>query len=205
MPVICVEENGKKRKLSKRKDSHALVENLINDGYPLDALKEYLLTLYNGDFELWRIANPDKPHTEFKFTTEKIGSNNPLFDWDKLNNISKNIIAKMPESELQQHIKDRRVIKLMKGRKDIYKFSQVPETYSYLYNNEGIPNDNARKYAEIYNHSDEKDVWWAKLKNSGIHPMDIRRAVTGREQTPDLYTILQLLGEQEVLKRLKKS
>jgi len=95
MPVICVEENGNKRKLSKRKDREAVAQNFLNDGYPADAVIEYLLTIYNTDFELWRIANPNAPWREFNFRFEKIGCNSMLFDWAKLNNISQNYIAKL--------------------------------------------------------------------------------------------------------------
>ena len=106
MPVICVEEDGHKRKLSKRKDKEAVVENFLADGYPPEALIEYLMTLYNTDFELWRIKNPNSPYQDFKFKAEKIGSNSPLFDWNKLNDISKNVIAKMSCGRINNEVKN---------------------------------------------------------------------------------------------------
>ena len=244
MPVICVEENGKKRKLSKRKDKEAIVENFLNAGYPVVALIEYLLTLYNTDFEMWRIANPKLPYTDFKFTTAKIGSNNPLFDIAKLDDISKNVIAKMTCAQINAEVERfftstaedkttnaksstilsnddlEKIFRILaidretdKPRKDIIKFSDIPMMYSYiLKEEEGTPSDIARSYAKIYNHTDNREQWFARIKEQcakeGISVKDytgaIRLAVTGRENSPDLHAIMQILGSDEVLKRLSK-
>ena len=126
-----------------------------------------------------------------------------------------------------------------KPRKDIAKWSEVKDYYAYLFNdyyqNEFEMPDNIEKadaaailkaYKAVYAASDEKDVWFQKIKDlcaplgftpnvkeykknpdafkghvgdvSGV----IRIAVTGRRNTPDLCSILALLGEEEVGRRL---
>ena len=100
-PNICVlDENGNKRKISKRKDSFADVRFFLNKGYPINAIIEYLLTLLNSDFEMWRKNNPDLPYTKFPFSLKKIGVTNPLFDFMKLDNISKTIISHYSAEEV---------------------------------------------------------------------------------------------------------
>ena len=239
MPVICVQEGERKRKLSKRKDKEAIVENFLTAGYPVVALIEYLLTLYNTDFEMWRIANPNLPYTEFKFTTQKIGSNNPLFDLNKLDDISKKIIAKMTCAQINSEVKRffatqkitnsdlEKIYKVLaidreteKPRKDIVKYSDIPHLYSYILSGwDGATGASetekhiAHNYAKIYNHSDNKEQWFARIKEQsakdGVAVKDyagaIRLAITGRTNTPDLYTIMQIIGEAEVIKRLKKA
>lgn len=238
MPTINIEENGKKRKLSKRKDPQALVLNLINDGYPKDAILEYLLTIYNTDFELWRLANPNAPLTDFQFRIDKIGTNNPLFDLPKLNDISKNVLARKTHAAIVEEfsnwdwsrlpgvtgtIKTR--IDAMLGverggerpRKDLAKFSDIAELYSYLWDDikvdaSGLNKETLRRYADIYCAADDKDTWWGKIKamtddKKELRQIahDIRVAITGKENTPDLWAICQILGEKIVKDRLWQS
>ena len=237
MPVICVEEDGKKRKLSKRKDKEALAEHFLAIGYPTEAVIEYLLTLYNTDFELWRKANPDTPWRDFKFRFEKIGSNSPLFDWAKLNDISKNIIAKKTCTQINAEVRAyfeqfpsqmrgvaalgadgvfERIFAVLaidretaKPRKDIAKYSDIPVLYDYLFSApKGSATAITKEYAKIYNHADTKEQWFARIKAATTdvreYTRQIRLALTGRENTPDLYAIMQILGEREVIKRLTK-
>lgn len=101
-PNICVvdEKTGTKRKISKRKDSFADVRFFLKKGYPVTAVIEYLLNLLNSDFEIWRKNNPSLPYTEFPFDIKKIGVTNPMFDFLKLNDISKTIISRMTAEEV---------------------------------------------------------------------------------------------------------
>ncbi len=62
---IMKEENGGKRKLSKRKDPEAAVSYYIEQGYPKESVIEYLLTLANSNFEDWRRANKTAPQADF--------------------------------------------------------------------------------------------------------------------------------------------
>lgn len=92
---IMVEDNGNKRKLSKRKDPQAAMHFYAQQGYPADSVLEYLLTIANSDFEDWRRANPDAPRSAFKFNLKKMSVSGALFDLDKLNDVSKNVISRM--------------------------------------------------------------------------------------------------------------
>ena len=94
------EETGGKRKLSKRKDPELSLDYYRNEGYHPQAVKEYLLTILNSNFEEWRMANPDASIDEFEFTTEKMSSGGALFDLDKLNDVSKDVLLKIPAAEL---------------------------------------------------------------------------------------------------------
>ena len=106
MPVYCHTaqlmklDNGNKRKLSKRKDPELSLDYYRQEGYHPQAVKEYLLTILNSNFEEWRIENPDAPIDDFKFTTDKMSSGGALFDLNKLNDVSKDVLVKLPAAEL---------------------------------------------------------------------------------------------------------
>lgn len=114
MPVYCHTavlmkvdgETGNKRKLSKRKDPELSLDYYRKEGYHPQAVKEYLLTILNSNFEEWRMANPDAPIDDFTFTTEKMSSTGALFDLNKLNDISKDVLLKIPAAELADFIID---------------------------------------------------------------------------------------------------
>ena len=234
MPTINILDDGKKRKLSKRKDPQALVMNLVDAGYPRDAIFEYLLTIYNSDFEIWRANHPTAPLTDFTFSIQKIGTNNPLFDLPKLNDIAKNVWARYSHAEivkafnawqwqslpnLTPTIKTR--IEAMLGverggerpRKDLVKFADLPELYSYLWDQITVDAelDGAllKQYATVYDANDDKDTWWQKIKAMAPDKpalrhltTQIRLAMTGKTNTPDLWAIGQILGNDIVKARL---
>ncbi|MBR4951091.1 MAG: glutamate--tRNA ligase [Clostridia bacterium] len=93
-------DNGNKRKISKRKDPEAALTYYHSQGYPVAAVREYLMTLLNSNFEEWRLANPDAAIEDFKFTTKKMSVSGSLFDLDKLNDVSKNVISRMTANEV---------------------------------------------------------------------------------------------------------
>lgn len=156
-PVICKLDDGKKRKLSKRKDTEADCRYYLHDGYPVIAVKEYLLNLINSNFEDWRRENPNLPYIEFPFSVEKVNSGNPIFDIQKLNDVSKDYISRLNAKEVynlllswaQEYDKDfaeilsknrvyaMNVLDIERGgekpRKDIYKWSMVREYYKYMF------------------------------------------------------------------------
>ena len=92
-------DDGNKRKISKRKDPEAALTFYHAEGYPAAATREYLMTLLNSNFEEWRIANPTADIEDFKFTTKKMSVSGSLFDLDKLNDVSKNVISRMTAEE----------------------------------------------------------------------------------------------------------
>lgn len=108
LPVYCHntvlmkidEESGQKRKLSKRRDPELSLEYYQQEGYVPEAVREYLMTILNSDYEEWRTANPDEPLESFDFSAEKMGSSGTLFDLDKLNDVSKNVLARMTARDI---------------------------------------------------------------------------------------------------------
>lgn len=98
--VLMKMEGTTKRKLSKRKDPELSLEYYRRQGYHKDAVRDYLLTILNSNFEEWRLANPDRPAEEFTFTTEKMASSGTLFDLDKLNDVSKEVLSRMGDEPL---------------------------------------------------------------------------------------------------------
>ena len=73
-------------------------------GYHPAAVREYLLTILNSNYEEWRMQNPDIPAEEFEFTLEKMSNSGALFDLDKLNNISKDVLLKVPAEEIYEFL-----------------------------------------------------------------------------------------------------
>ena len=84
-----------KRKLSKRKDPELALTFYKAEGFPVEAVYEYIMTILNSNFEDWRRANPDATAQEFKFSPKKLNPAGSLFDYAKLTDVSKNVISKM--------------------------------------------------------------------------------------------------------------
>lgn len=175
-PAVCkIGENGNRRKISKRYDPEAKMLYYFEEGYPKEAVLEYLLNIINSGFEGWRAKNPDAKWEDFKFGINDITAVAPIFDLLKLNDISKNIIAKMSAEEVYENWlawakefkpaladyleanKDY-AIKVcgidrggLKPRKDIYKWSMIQEYFSYMLNRptEKEEIDNIANYKEF--------------------------------------------------------
>ncbi|MBQ4612648.1 MAG: glutamate--tRNA ligase, partial [Clostridia bacterium] len=154
---IMVEDNGNKRKLSKRKDPQAAMHFYAQQGYPAQSVLEYLLTIANSDFEDWRRTNPTADRKEFKFNLKKMSVSGALFDLNKLNDVSKNVIATMDAATVENAIEAwaeeyapdfAALLKRDKGyavgifaidrgnskpRKDIARWGDVPEYVSYFF------------------------------------------------------------------------
>ena len=102
---ISIIDNGNKRKLSKRKDKEADIAYWQQAGYLPQAIIEYLMTLASADYEAWRNEHPDAHHTEFILTLQKLAmSRSPLLDEKKLNDVSKNIVAALPQQAFESGI-----------------------------------------------------------------------------------------------------
>ncbi len=154
---IMKNDNGNKRKLSKRKDPEAAVSFYKKLGIPPLAVKEYLLNIANSSFENWRRQNKDKEIEEFKFELNKMSVSGALFDLVKLLDISKTVISKYTaeevydatlnwakfyqEDELLELLNDKeyslKVLGIERGnakpRKDINSWSDVFENIKYMY------------------------------------------------------------------------
>lgn len=159
-PVICkLDESGNKRKLSKRKDKEADARYFVELGYPIDSVMEYLLNLINSDFEDWRKTNPTASYYEFPFKVSKIGSNNPMFDFNKLDDCSKQVISHLSSENIYESALswakeyDKKFYEILSNkkefctqlfsidrnnanpRKDIAKWSDISSLYFYMFQN----------------------------------------------------------------------
>ena len=152
LPVIMKNDNGNRRKLSKRLDPEASVSYFIEQGYPTDALLIYLCTIANSNYEEFRLANPDASVDDFKLTYDKFSLDGALFDLEKINNISKDVIFKTPLNELVKNVKewaskyDENLLSLI---------NQDEEMFAKIMNfgkDDPQPRKDYYKYAEIYNH-----------------------------------------------------
>ena len=153
---IMKNDEGNKRKLSKRKDAEAAVSYYEEEGIPEEAVKEYLLNIANSNFENWRRANPDKAMDEFELQLNKMSVSGALFDMIKLLDVGKTVISRMTaEKVYEEAIKwakkhDKELIKMLadkeyalkvfgiergnkKPRKDISKWSEVKANIDYMY------------------------------------------------------------------------
>lgn len=263
---IMKEENGGKRKLSKRKDPEAAVTFYAQEGYPKESVNEYIMTIANSNFEDWRRANKDADIDKFPFSPKKMSVSGALFDIAKLTDVSKNVISTMDKDKvfslsyewakefnpqlasLYEKDKDYATAVLnidrenKKPRKDIAKWSDIPDYISYMYNETFVPcydltgnatPELAVKVLELYKDkvdlNDDKDAWFNKIKkicepvgctpnvkefkqnpdafkgHVGDVSTIIRVALTGRVNTPDLFSITALLGRDEVISRIDKA
>ena len=266
---IMKNDNGNKRKLSKRKDPEAAVSYYKQEGIPEIAVKEYLLNIANSTFENWRRANPDRDIDEFDFQLNKMSVSGALFDMIKLLDVGKTVISKMTaeevyekslawakeyDKELEEMLQDKeyslKILGIERGnqkpRKDISKWSDVKNSIIYMYDNKFLNSNIVYDYAKIsdkqdvsnllksyleeyFDINDDKEVWFNKIKDLAEkygyarevkeykqnpdkfpgHVGDVstvlRVALTGRQNTPDMYEIMQVLGKESVIKRLKQA
>ena len=153
---IMKNDNGNKRKLSKRKDAEAAVSYYEEEGIPEEAVKEYLLNIANSNFENWRRANSDKSINEFELQLNKMSVSGALFDMVKLLDVGKTVISRMTagkvyeealnwaqkhDEELAKMLEDKdyalKIFGIERGnkkpRKDIAKWSEVKDNIEYMY------------------------------------------------------------------------
>lgn len=269
LPIYChtaqlmkLDENGNKRKLSKREDPELSLDYYRNLGYHPAAVREYLLTILNSNFEEWREEHQDADIDEFKFTTEKMSNSGALFDLNKLNDISKDVLLRIPAEEIIEFLKGwaeefrpeimyifddeeylKKIIDLgrndKKPRKDLVYAEQIVEFISYFFDDmfareDEIPAEVSaedareilKKYMESYDHADDQSQWFDKIRNIAVElgyaakPKDykknpddykghvghvstvIRIALMGRAQSPDVWCIQQIMGEDMTRRRI---
>ena len=269
LPIYChtaqlmkLDENGNKRKLSKREDPELSLDYYRNLGYHPAAVREYLLTILNSNFEEWRAEHQDADIDEFTFTTEKMSNSGALFDLNKLNDISKDVLLRIPAEEIIEFLKGwaeefrpeimyifddeeylKKIIDLgrndKKPRKDLVYAEQIVEFISYFFDDmfareDEIPAEVSaedareilKKYMESYDHADDQSQWFDKIRNIAVelgyaakpkdykkNPEDykghvghvstvIRIALMGRAQSPDVWCIQQIMGEDMTRRRI---
>ena len=101
--IMRLDENGNKKKLSKR-DMGANLDDYAKMGYCAEAVAEYVLTLLNSNYEEWRAANTTLPYTDFPFNIKKMSPSGCLFDFQKLNDVSKNVLSRMTAEEVYDRV-----------------------------------------------------------------------------------------------------
>ena len=263
---IQKQDGETRRKLSKRKDPEASLTFYREQGYHPTAVRTYMMTLLNSNFEEWLLKFPDKPIEEFKYSIGKMGKSGALFDILKLNDVSKTMMATLDENETYDFLKswaeefgtetqkayfaDKeymcKVLALCMGvggkkrRKDFICAKQAVESIAYFFDQSFAPtyeyrfdNETVKKiisaFAEIYDEKDDNSAWFEKLKTvagqygfatdmkaykadptafvgnvSDVAEM-LRIATTGLVNTPDLWTIMQILGKERTLARLQQA
>ena len=178
---IMKNDNGNKRKLSKRKDAEAAVSYYEEEGIPEEAVKEYLLNIANSNFENWRRANSDKSINEFELQLNKMSVSGALFDMVKLLDVGKTVISRMTagkvyeealhwaqkhDEELAKMLEDKEyALKIFgiergnkKPRKDIAKWSEVKDNISYMYDEKFYDTVQEYPYQVIQDKEDIKKI-----------------------------------------------
>ncbi len=264
IPNVMKLDGDSKRKLSKRKDPESAVSYYKEEGYPRASVVEYLLNIINSTFEEWRMENPKADYLDFPVALDKMSKSGALFDLIKLNDVSKDVISKMPAEEVYTLYTawakefDKEMYDIVtaheemskaifnidkedpKPRKDFGKWSEVKEKICYFYNElfkdetevelpKTVTMEEAKEiitgYKEVYNFNTDQETWFEELKAYAVangYTADrkaykkepeafkgmvsdvagaVRSALTHRTNTPDLYTIMQIIGEDEVRAR----
>ena len=259
------EETGTIRKLSKRKDPEAAVSYYDEVGIPIDAVKLYLATILNSNFEEWYLINPEKSYKDFTFTFDKMAVGGTSFDLEKLTNIAKTYFSRKKGEEVYNETynwaskHDNNYAKLLeenkemmikffniekdgdRPRKDIAKYSDVKEEFSYaidsLFKNENYSKlETDKKYNidlvieyvnNVLNIDATNEEWFTSVKEFAVNngyaasPKDykkepenykghvgdvceaLRVMITGRTKSPDLFSIMKILGKEKIKERIE--
>ena len=252
-----------KRKLSKRKDPELALTFYKAEGFPVEAVYEYIMTVLNSNFEDWRRANPTAPVDEFKFSPKKLNPAGSLFDYAKLTDDSKNEIAKMDATKVYSLLTEwakefdpefaqqleadpdfaTAILAIGRGgkkpRKDIATWKEAKPYMGFFYDcylekpvfDEKFSKETVcealQKFLDRFDIADDSGVWFDKVKaiteemgfttDMKAYKADpdafpgtvadvstfIRQAVTGKTNSPDLYTVMQILGYDRTVARIK--
>ena len=252
-----------KRKLSKRKDPELALTYYKAEGFPVEAVYEYIMTVLNSNFEDWRRANPDAAADDFKFSPKKLNPAGSLFDYAKLTDVSKNVIAKMDADKVCKLLTEwaqefdadfaeklsadpayaTSILAIGRGgkkpRKDLAVWKDAKDYMGFFYDeylqapvfDEKFSKETVRtalnKFLEKFDIADDAAVWFDKVKeittemgfttDMKAYKADpnafpgtvadistfVRQAVTGKTNSPDLYTVMQILGYERTVERIK--
>ena len=252
-----------KRKLSKRKDPELALTYYKSEGFPVDAVYEYIMTLLNSNFEDWRRANTDSPANAFKFNAKKLNPAGSLFDYAKLTDVSKNVISRMDASKVytllvewaQEFDPDfaeklsadpefaTRILAIGRGgkkpRKDLAVWKDAKPYMGFFYDDyleapvfdpkfdKAVVLDVLNRFLEKFDIADDSNTWFEKVKqitndigfttDMKAYKADpsafpgtvadvstfVRQAVTGKTNSPDLYTVMQILGYERTVARIR--
>ncbi len=262
--IMRLDENGNKKKLSKR-DMGANMDDYTRMGYSPEAVCEYVMTLLNSNYEEWHAQNADKPYTDFPFNIKKMSVSGCLFDFGKLNDVSKNILSRMTAEEVYGKLtvwakefdpdfgmalasdpeKAKKILAIGRGgkkpRKDLATWADAKPYMGFFYDEffkmeddfaafePAVIKATLEKFLETYDFADEMNTWFDKIKkiaeelgfasdmkaykadpsafkgNVADISSFVRVAVTGKQNAPDLYTVMQIIGETKTRERITKA
>ena len=261
--IMHLDENGNKKKLSKR-DMGANMDDYTRMGYSPEAVCEYVMTLLNSNYEEWHMQNPDKNYRDFPFNIKKMSVSGCLFDFGKLNDVSRNILSRMTAEQVYDGLtgwaaefdpefvaeltRDPEYTKSIlaigrggkKPRKDLAVWSDAKPYMGFFYDKyfavtDSIPDSFSRDdvkavltgFLDSYDEGDDMNVWFEKIKKIAASlgyaadmkeykadpqafkgsvadvSMFIRVAVTGKMNSPDLYTVMHILGKERTEARIR--
>ena len=261
-PLMKMDGNSK-RKLSKRKDPELALTFYKAEGFPVSAMREYLMTVLNSNFEDWRRANADAPIEEFKFSPKKLNPAGSLFDYAKLVDVSKNVISRMDAETVYALLTEwanefdpdfgaklsadpqlaTQILAIGRGgkkpRKDLATWKDAKDYMGFFYDaylqtpvfdekfDKATVIDALNRFLEKFNISDDSAAWFEMVKtittdmgfttDMKAYKADptafpgtvadvstfIRQAVTGKTNSPDLYTVMQILGYDRTVERIR--
>ena len=259
--IMRLDENGNKKKLSKR-DMGANMDDYSRMGYAPACVCEYIMTLLNSNYEEWHAQNADKPYTDFPFNIKKMSTSGCLFDFNKLNDVSKNVISRMSAKEVTEQVtawamqydpefgaqlaKDPAFTESIfaigrggkKPRKDLATWADAKPYIGFFFDfvqedeyDEKFDKADIKtaleKFLLTFDMADEMNTWFEKVKAVAREigyaddmkaykaepeayrgsiadvSMFLRVAVTGKLNAPDLYTVMQILGKDETVRRIE--
>lgn len=252
-----------KRKLSKRKDPELALTYYKAEGFPVEAVYEYIMTLLNSNFEDWRRANADAPADTFKFNAKKLNPAGSLFDYAKLTDVSKNVISRMDAAKVYTLLTEwakefdpdfgakleadpayaTKILAIGRGgkkpRKDLAVWKDAKPYMGFFYDeylekpvfdekfDKAVVAEVLNRFLESFDTADDSNTWFDKVKqittdmgfttDMKAYKADptaykgtvadvstfIRQAVTGKTNSPDLYTVMQILGYERTVARIK--
>ena len=252
-----------KRKLSKRKDPELALTYYKAEGFPVEAVYEYILTILNSNFEDWRRANPDAPADSFKFSPKKLNPAGSLFDYAKLTDVSKNVISRMDAAKVYELLTEwakefdpdfgeklasdadfaTKILAIGRGgkkpRKDLAVWKDAKPYMGFFYDDyletpvfdekfeKSVVLDALTRFLAKFDISDDANTWFNKVKeiteemgftsDMKAYKADpsafpgtvadistfIRQATTGKTNSPDLYTVMQILGYDRTVARIQ--
>ena len=239
------ETTGNSRKLSKRTDPEANTLHYLQDGYPQEAVLNYLFNIVAAGFEEEKNKKPDTTIWNYPLRVKKIPTSSALFNMDKLEWWAKEFIGSLPVDELvarvtnwaneygtednKMQVADSKYLTGVLGierdnpkrvRKDFITWKQTLENVAFFWDKLFVPmgdyeynKDALKAFLDTYNPADDKDTWWNKIvaiaekfgvKNGEV-AMNLRVALAGRTNTPDLYSIMSVMGGDMVKGRVENA
>ena len=267
LPLILKNDNGKKRKVSKRHDPEFNIRYMYEQGYSPTGLVRFVLSLIDSGYEERQKNHPDQDDSVYQIDLDRMGSSGMLRDLDKLSHMNNGYLSALSNQELYDQTYRRAqsyktdLANLMQSDpaytlaaisierhteldpKRFNTFADVDTQLRFFYDSEyttmwsdrdPLPDcidtvkiqDFVKIYEEKLDLTISKEERFAQLKeiakDYGFAPsnadfkaggytakigdlaMWMRIQLTTKSQTPDLYSMMQVMGKERVMERLRK-